>query len=178
MTLAPPDRPLLLLWGFMGAGKSTVGRCVASRAKVEFLDLDQHIETQSGRRISQIFADEGEASFRRLEADALRAQLARKGRRVIALGGGTLLDHVLRAEAMERSYVLTLEVTIDQVLARTAQDSARPLLSGSDPREAAERLFAARSGAYRSVHDSLPTARSSEAAVASLVLERWRGSRS
>jgi shikimate kinase len=86
--LAPSHLRRLVLTGFMGAGKSTIGRLLASRLGWEFLDLDTHLENRTGATIPELFARHGEAHFRRLESTALASALGRSNT-VLALGGGT-----------------------------------------------------------------------------------------
>ena len=93
------DRPLLL-GGFMGTGKSTIGPLVAAQANVPFVDLDATIEQATGSSIAAIFASDGEHAFRSLEANTLRQLLSSTEPRVIALGGGTLVDPSLRNDAL------------------------------------------------------------------------------
>lgn len=90
----------IFLTGFMGCGKTSVGRRLASRLGVPFVDLDERVESASGRRIDEIFATEGEAEFRRLEATAFDAALDATGSAVIAVGGGTFSfpGHLERAK--------------------------------------------------------------------------------
>jgi shikimate kinase len=175
VSAAPAERPLLLLWGFMAAGKSTVGRLVAAEAKVEFVDLDERIEQQANTSVAAIFAIDGETGFRQLEAAALRDELSRPGRRVIALGGGALLDDQLRKEAMRTSYVLTLEVDLASVLLRTAGNASRPLLTGPDGPQAVKGLLRARTSAYQSVHATVQATSEPAEHAACHVLNMWRG---
>lgn len=86
--LAPCHLRRLVLTGFMGAGKSTIGRLLALRLGWEFLDLDTHLENRTGAKIPELFARHGEAHFRRLESTALASALGRSDT-VLALGGGT-----------------------------------------------------------------------------------------
>ena len=79
----------IILCGFMGGGKTTVGRRLAQKAHMEFIDMDDYIEQREGRTITDIFAQDGEETFRRMETDAARELAGRRGL-VIAAGGGTL----------------------------------------------------------------------------------------
>src|SRR4051812_23432091 len=98
----------LLLSGFMGSGKSTVGRLVAARTGSVFVDLDDLIETGAGLSTAEIFAQEGEIGFRRREKALLEQVVAADAEQVVALGGGALLDRASRLAALERAFVLTL----------------------------------------------------------------------
>jgi shikimate kinase / 3-dehydroquinate synthase len=166
----PGERPQLLLWGFMGAGKSTTGRLVAAQRGVAFVDLDERIAAAEGMSIAEIFTTRGEAAFRALEARHLAELLDGPAVRVVALGGGTLLDASLRARALAEAFVVVLEVDRDSALARVSV-AERPLL-GADPAEdpaaRAERLLAARASAYRAAHHFIDARRSADEIVADL----------
>ncbi len=114
----------IFLTGFMGAGKTTIGRCLAERCQVPFIDLDQRIESGEGRLISAIFAKEGEARFRDLEAAYLAACEAPA---VIALGGGAYIQSAIRALTAERGLTIFLDLPFELLYQRVAGDSNRPL---------------------------------------------------
>lgn len=116
------------LAGFMGSGKSTVGPLVADELEVDFVDLDDVIEARAGQSIPSIFAEEGEAAFRRMETDALRATTERS-HAVIALGGGTIVDDANRAFAQSNGHLIYLEVSASTIVERIAEGAThRPLL--------------------------------------------------
>ncbi len=163
-------RPLLLN-GFMTTGKSTVGKLVAKSH--DFIDLDVQVERDAGASVSEIFATRGEAAFRALERDTLRALLADGKPRVIALGGGALLDRALRLEALDRGVVVTLDATADEVVRRAASSNARPLLEVEDPRARAESLMSDRRLAYAECHARIATTGRDPADVARDVLAVW-----
>lgn len=176
------SRPKLLLSGFMGTGKSTVGHLVASRAGVAFLDLDARIEEAAGAPIAAIFADRGEPAFRALEAEALRAALTAEGVQVIAVGGGALLDPTSRRLALDRARVVTLTARPRTIVKRTAGDTSRPLLAadpGSPPLPAAEleerirELQASRSAVYAEAHARIATDALAPHEVANLLARSW-----
>jgi shikimate kinase len=131
----------VVLVGFMGAGKSSVGRALATRLKWSFVDLDQRIERRDGRTIVEIFRESGEAEFRRMEHEALRELIddlgSGGGARVVALGGGTLI-HESNARLIEAVKIPTifLDAPIEELWRRCRQQPAesgikRPLLSGT-----------------------------------------------
>lgn len=122
----------IYLAGFMGSGKSTVGPLVAERMDLDFVDLDDVIEARAGRSIPAIFAADGEAAFRRMEADALRATAERPAA-VVALGGGTVVEASNRAFARAHGRLVYLEVSVDAIMERVASGAAhRPLLQDDD----------------------------------------------
>lgn len=144
-----PDRPLLVLVGAPGAGKSTVGPLLAERLGVEFADLDELIVGRAGRSISEIFTTEGEAAFRALEEDAVSEALVAHGG-VLALGGGAVLSERTRA-ALRGHRVVFLSVTMPEGVRRTGLSTARPLLAGVNPRATFKALLDARLPLYREV---------------------------
>jgi len=167
-------RPSLLLSGFMGTGKSTVGQIVAARAGVPFLDLDEAIMARAGHSIETIFANGGESTFRALEAEALATALATPGPLVVALGGGALLDASRRREALAKAVVITLEADA-QTLAERTRDSVRPLLAGAPDRLARIReLLATRELAYAEAHARISTQKRTPEAIADEVLAAWQ----
>lgn len=168
--------PVLLLSGFMGTGKTTVGRIVAERAGVPFLDLDEAIEAAAGKPVASIFAEDGEAAFRLVEADALRRALEGGAPRVVSLGGGTLLDPESRRAALARARVVTLTARPETIARRTA-GSERPLLAATpdelDRSARIRRLLEVRAAAYAETHARVPTDGRSPGDVAASVLGIW-----
>ncbi|MFT3886824.1 MAG: shikimate kinase [Arachnia sp.] len=118
----------IVLVGAPGAGKSTVGKRLARKLGQPFVDVDVHIEHQVGKPIAEIFADEGEAHFRRLEEEATIELLDRGG--VVALGGGAVMNPAIR-EALVGHDVIWLKVSIGQASRRVGMNTARPLLLGN-----------------------------------------------
>lgn len=145
----------IVLTGFMGSGKSTVGRSLAQHLGWRFVDLDSLIEQRDGRPVSRIFAESGEGAFRAMETDVLVSSL-REPRLVIALGGGAMETaanrHALRADAQTCTVLLTasFEVLYDrcqrQIAAADSPLPVRPLLGD---REAAAARLAKRETNYR-----------------------------
>jgi len=133
----------IYLTGFMGAGKSTVGRLLAAKLQRPFYDLDAEIERAEGRSIPQIFAEDGEAAFRRMEADCL-CDLSSPA--VVALGGGAFMTPAVRAAASERGLTVFLEWPFETLLARVRGDANRPL--AKEPAQM-RRLYETRLPVYR-----------------------------
>jgi len=136
----------------MGAGKTTIGRMLARRLGRSFIDSDHEIEARTGASIPWIFEIEGEASFRRREAEVIRELSAQRGI-VLATGGGAVLDPASRALLAERGTVVYLRATVNSILQRTAHDRNRPLLQTADPRRKLEDLTAQREPLYREIAD-------------------------
>ncbi len=147
----------LLLAGFMGTGKSTVGPLAASRLGVPFVDTDELVAREAGESVPEIWRREGEASFRERERAVLEKLLADGVARVVALGGGTLLQRELRHAALDRAVVVTLTSEPDEILRRVGDVSSRPNLASSDPRRRVADLLEARSEAYAECHATLST---------------------
>jgi shikimate kinase len=142
-------RPLALV-GLMGAGKTAVARILGGRLGVAVADLDAAIEAAEGRPIGVLFEREGEAWFRRREGEVLREALA-VGARVIACGGGVVLDPAHRALLRERCDVVWLEVSPAEAARRVGATGDRPLLAGATPCTRLEALLEARRGHYAEV---------------------------
>lgn len=144
--------PSLFLIGPMGAGKTTVGRRVASQLGLDFFDLDHEIEERSGATITLIFELEGEAGFRKRESELLEEFTTKPGI-VLSTGGGAVLAADNRRLLHERGYVVYLETSVEQQLKRLLHDRKRPLLAAPDRRERLVKLSAEREPLYREIAD-------------------------
>lgn len=140
----------IFLVGLMGSGKTTVGRQLARRMGRVFYDSDHEIVTRTGVRIPVIFELEGEAGFRRREAQVI-GELANEGGVVIATGGGAVLDPENRRRMRESGWVIYLDVPTHILLERTRHDTNRPLLQVADPAARLDALRAERDPLYREV---------------------------
>ena len=147
-----PKNNNIFLVGLMGAGKTTIGRLLARKLDKRFVDSDHEIEARTGASIPWIFEIEGEACFRRREADVIRDLTAQHGL-VLATGGGAVLNPASRALLAERGTVVYLRASINSILQRTAHDKNRPLLQTLDPRKKLEELLAQRDPLYREIAD-------------------------
>lgn len=160
----------LYLIGFMGAGKTVVGRHVADRLGMPFVDLDASVEEREGADVRELFARRGEDGFRRAESEALRA-LQDAPSSVVACGGGVVVRDENRATLCSTGTVVLLEVSAREALARIGDADGRPLLA-REGAELAETLLAARSTLYRSAADIvIDTAGRTPSDVARLVTE-------
>ncbi|HOT91694.1 MAG TPA: 3-dehydroquinate synthase [Anaerolineae bacterium] len=147
MNLCSPRNLNLILTGFMGTGKTTVGREVARRLGRAFVDMDDVIVARAGKPIPHIFAEDGEAAFRALEA-AVCIELSAQDGLVIATGGGALVNPANRI-TMERSgVVVCLDASPDEILRRVGGNADRPLLNVPDPAARVAELLTARRDAY------------------------------
>ncbi len=140
----------VFLVGPMGSGKSAVGRQLAQRLALEFIDSDDEIESRTGVDIPYIFEREGEAGFRQREAEVIDAITRRDGV-LVSTGGGAILDAGTRERLRARGHVVYLRTSVDQQLARTRRSNDRPLLNNDDPRGTLERLFEQRAPLYTEV---------------------------
>ncbi|WP_243831871.1 shikimate kinase [Naumannella halotolerans] len=142
---------MLVLIGAPGAGKSTVGRRLANRLSLPFVDVDQLIEQTSGREIADIFATDGEATFRELERAATVAALAGSEEQVVSLGGGAPMTEAI-AEALAPHHVVWLKVSPGAAADRVGLNVARPLLLGN-VRSRLVSLLNARTPTYQRLAD-------------------------
>ncbi len=141
-----PDRTITLV-GLMGAGKSTVGRRLATRLELPFVDADSEIEAAAGCTIPEIFERHGEAEFRAGERRVI-ARLLRGRPKVLATGGGAFMDPDTRQRIKSRAVSVWLRADIELLMARVARRDNRPLLKQGDPRQIMERLMAERYPVY------------------------------
>jgi shikimate kinase len=140
----------VFLIGPMGSGKSAVGRQLARRLGLQFVDSDDEIKARTGVDIAYIFEREGEAGFRAREAEIIDDLTGRDGL-VVATGGGVILDAGSRERLRSRGRVVYLRTSVDQQLARTRRSADRPLLQNPDPRGTLARLLELRAPLYESV---------------------------
>jgi len=141
------DRPIALA-GFMGVGKSTLGKLLAEALDRDFFDTDREIERNTGRTPNDFFANGGEAEFRRVEAQVVR-DLASRGPVVISLGGGALLDPASRKLVQHKTALVHLHVSWAQLRLHLAEIAeGRPLLKGKSEPEI-HRMYLARHHTYQ-----------------------------
>ena len=156
MTPDPADTPIdlplagrsIVLVGLMGAGKSSIGRRLAQRLGLDFLDADTEIERAAGCTIEEIFARFGEPAFRDGERRVILRLLEERAPIVLATGGGAFMDAETRAAIRNHAIAVWLRAELDVLLRRVARRSNRPLLKQGDPREVLERLMALRHPVY------------------------------
>ncbi|MBZ0297800.1 MAG: shikimate kinase [Anaerolineae bacterium] len=160
----------IVLTGFMGTGKTTVGQCVAEKTQRLLVDTDEEIARQAGKPISTIFQEDGESYFRYLERRVCRFYAGQRGY-VIATGGGMLVDEVNRQVMDAAGLVVCLDATPDAIRERLAEQTGRPLF-GSDWEE----LYERRRSAYAAIKHHIDTTDKTPEAVAQEVITLWQTS--
>ena len=143
----------IILCGFMGCGKSTIGRQLAKRLQCEFIDMDAYIEKKAGMTVSEIFAQKGESEFRKLETET-SAELMLKENVIVASGGGTVMNEKNVEEFHKGGGVIYfLDVPLSALQERLKNDKKRPLLQKPNRRQVIEELYNARYHKYLSASD-------------------------
>jgi shikimate kinase len=164
----------ITLAGFMGTGKSTVGRLVAERLGWRFVDTDEVIEARSGRTIAEIFAQDGESAFRKFEAEVC-PEMAALCHQVIAVGGGALLNPVIRECVQAHSLLIALTCDLDEIIRRVGDAPARPLFAPD--REHLARLLETRAEHYASLPHHIDTTHLTPEQTAEEVFRLWQQNR-
>jgi len=137
----------IVLVGIMGCGKSTVGKRLAQRLGLEFVDADTEIERAANMTVAEIFAEHGEPYFRSGEERVI-ARLMREGPQVLATGGGAFMSEATRSEIDAHGLSIWLKADFDTVMARVRRRSTRPLLQNPDPEGTMRKLMADREPVY------------------------------
>ncbi|WKD57581.1 Shikimate kinase [Corynebacterium capitovis DSM 44611] len=143
-------RPRVVLVGPPGAGKSTIGRRLASALNLPLVDSDLLIEAGEGKPCGQVYAERGEEAFRELEAAYVAEALASGG--IASLGGGAVLNSATR-QLLANHTVVWIDVTAEEGIRRTANETTRPVLAAADPAQHYRDLLATREPFYREVSD-------------------------
>ena len=147
----------LSLIGFMGSGKSTISSRLADNLGFDFVDTDALIEKTASKSINEIFNDEGEGVFRKLESQVLEDLVGREGL-VIATGGGIVTNKRNIQSLRELGIVFWLDADVDSILERVSRNNERPLLQTKDPRKTIVNLLSQRSALYNQCCDErIPT---------------------
>jgi shikimate kinase len=159
----------LALVGFMGTGKSSVGRLAAELLQFEFVDTDELIESQSGMTIEEIFKKQGEPAFRELERQVVQ-NLAQRQKTTIATGGGLVADPANLASLKTHALVVCLWASPETIWERVRDQTHRPLLQTADPLGKIRELFALRDPLYRQADVLIHTGQRSPREVVQQVL--------
>ena len=172
-----PERSIVLV-GLMGAGKTTVGRRIAQKLGLPFVDADHEIEAAAGETIPEIFERRGEAAFREGERRVI-ARLLEDGPQVLATGGGAFMDPTTRANIAARGVSIWLRADLDVLMRRVSRRNNRPLLKQGDPRATMERLINERYPVYAEADITIESVEGPHEIVVDDViarLEAWRQS--
>ena len=142
----------IALIGFMGTGKSTIGKLLAKKLDKTFIEIDQLIEDQAGKPIFKIFEKNGESGFRKLEVEATK-KVANKNNVVISCGGGIVLNKINIDRLKKNAIIILLTASPQTILKRTSTDSKRPLLNTLDRKKQIINLLNIRDPLYKSAAD-------------------------
>ena len=163
------NRPIVMV-GMMGAGKSAIGRRLAHRLGVPFVDADAEIERAAGATIAEIFEKHGEAAFRDGERRVI-ARLLDGPAGVLATGGGAFMDPETRARIKSRAIAVWLKADLETLIERVSRRGHRPLLKNGDPREILARLMAVRDPVYAEADITVETGHAPTTATVERVIE-------
>ena len=164
----------IFLTGFMGCGKTSVGRVLSARLGCDFVDLDQAIVREAGVSIKEIFASQGEPAFRRLESQAL-ARVAAGAGAVVSTGGGAVIAPENRELMRQTGSIVNLTASIGAIAARLSRDSERPLLEGDASAERIRSMLEAREQFYADADLRIDTTAKTIEAVAAEILGSLKG---
>jgi len=146
----------IVLIGFRGTGKSTVGKLLANRLERDFIDSDKYIEDSTGKTIKHIFEGDGEEGFRKIEADVI-AKLSRMDNKIIAVGGGAVLREDNVRNLKDNGFLVLLEATPEIIHNRITQNEKtaqqRPSLTDKKPLDEIKHLLVQRESPYKSAAD-------------------------
>ena len=165
------EKQNIILCGFMGCGKSTVGPLLAGMSGRKFVDMDSYIEQHAGKTVSAIFAEDGEPHFRALEREACAVHAAQSGL-VIAAGGGTLVQQGNADILRKTGVIVLLDASLDTLQKRLAHDTTRPLLQKPNRAAVIAELLSQRLPLYRNASDFSAAADSAPEEVAGEILNR------
>ena len=138
----------LVLTGMMGVGKSTIGRLLAKRLKIKFIDVDKIIERSERKSIKKIFEDNGEKYFRKIE-EKITFQIIKKKNAVIALGGGAFINNAIREKVLKTCISIWLKVSLEKLIVRYKRNNRRPLLDKRKLDINVKKIYQTRKNIYR-----------------------------
>lgn len=165
-------KPNLILIGFMGTGKSTVGRFLAEKLNFAFVDIDEIIKRALGMDISEIFSRFGESRFRDIETEAVKAVAKKKGQ-VISTGGGVVLREENIVTLKKTGFLFCLTATEDVIFERLKYSKDRPLLQVSDPKSRIKELLLSRMPLYSKADYVIDTSSLSVREVTEIILKKY-----
>ncbi|MCW8914708.1 MAG: shikimate kinase [Magnetovibrio sp.] len=165
-------RPVVMI-GLMGAGKSTVGRRLAQRLSIPFVDSDDEIKKAAGCSIEDIFELYGENEFRAGEKRVME-RLLDDGPMVLATGGGVFMNNEIRSQILDRSTSIWLKASLDALVERTSRRGGRPLLKTGNPRKTLEKLINERYPIYQKATIAIETDNETHESAVELIVEALR----
>ncbi len=161
----------IVLTGFMGTGKTAVGRHLATELHATFVDVDTAIAKKAGKTIKDIFAAQGETAFRELESDVI-AEISGQDKTVIATGGGALMNAKNREQLQKNGILICLTARMGTLLERLKEDLTRPLLDGENVEQKVERLMKERQSIYNLCPVQVDTDGKTIAQVATEIIQK------
>jgi shikimate kinase len=162
----------LIIIGFMGTGKSTIGKLLSEQLGLKQIDTDESIERTKGS-IKQIFATFGEQAFRDMETETLKQAVSETKPSIITTGGGMVLRKKNREMMQKYGWVFALQAQPDTIINRLSADTSRPLLQGGSLAERVQRLYVERKQAYQFADYQIATDDLSESEVAKQMADIW-----
>ena len=148
--------PNIVLIGFMGTGKTSIGRRISSQLRMRYVDTDEIVERDNRRRISDIFAADGEPVFRELESEAVR-KVSKLHNHVISTGGGVVLKEANMTELKRNGIIFCLTATAEEIYKRVGHQTHRPLLQDPDPLTKIQSMLAERQSYYAEADHMIST---------------------
>ncbi|ULL17463.1 shikimate kinase [Paenibacillus sp. H1-7] len=165
------EKSNIVLIGFMGTGKTSVGKVLSERLGWHFANTDDEIEARQGVTISEMFATIGEAGFRQVESEVIRASLERTNQ-IVATGGGAVLSEQNRRVMQEKGYVVALTADAKTIIDRVSQDQNRPLVQGN-VEERVHTLLEVRKHAYDFADLKIDTSALTLEEIADKIIANW-----
>jgi shikimate kinase len=164
----------IVLFGFMGTGKTCIGKSVAEKLGLKFVDMDDVVVERAGKSIPEIFAEDGEAHFRTIERQIVK-DLAGEGGYVIATGGGVIKNPENVRDYSRSGLVICLSASPEVIFSRVEHDTGRPLLNTDDKLATIRSLLAERQHLYDTIPNSIDTSDMSADEVAARIASMWQG---
>lgn len=143
----------IILIGYMGCGKTTLGKKISYRERVALLDTDKRIEQKQKKTINEIFDEDGESAFRQMETECLKEFLEYSDRYIISVGGGLPMKEENRVLMKQLGTVIYLKAEPDTIYNRLKNDTTRPLLRGDNPKEKIKSMIEMRNPYYEAAAD-------------------------
>ncbi|MFW6287405.1 MAG: shikimate kinase [bacterium] len=163
---------IISLVGFMGTGKSTVGKYLANRLGYQFIDTDSEIEKVTGKEISQIFAEKGEAFFREVESSVLERLIKYNNNIVLATGGGIVLSAKNRQIIEENTRAFLLKASCEVIYERVKEEKHRPLLAVDNPLLRIKEILNERNALYNFFDNKIDTDGKSVEEIVECIIKR------